>query len=210
MARFILIRHGETIWNRESRYHGQADVPLNDEGRIQARKLSERLKNERIDVIYASDLQRAVETAETIAKPHSLKVNTVKEMRELSLGIWEGFKYNEIQKKWPEEFEKWGKDPHFVKPPSGESLSELCDRVSGFLRKAAEKHIRENVAIVTHAGPIRALLAVILGLEKGKFWKFKISNTSLTVVEYDGLSDLAHSDAYILAVNDINHLREVI
>jgi alpha-ribazole phosphatase len=206
MARFILIRHGETIWNRESRYHGQSDIPLNEEGKKQAKKLSERLKDEKIDIVYSSDLQRAFETAKLIAKPHLLDVNTVKEMRELSLGIWEGFTLEEIQQKWPREYAQWRENPHYVRPPGGETICELCNRVAVFLRKIAHNNKEKNVAIVTHAGPIRALLSVILGLEKEKFWKFKISNTSLTVLEYDGTTDLGLSDAFIVAVNDINHL----
>ena len=74
LARFFLARHGETVWNRERKYQGQSDVPLTDEGRIQAKSLSERLKDEKIDVIYASDLGRTMETAEIIAEHHGRKV----------------------------------------------------------------------------------------------------------------------------------------
>lgn len=207
LARFILIRHGETIWNRQRKYQGQSDVPLTDEGRLQARTLSERLKNEKIDVIYASDLCRTMETAEILAKYHGRKVVPAPLMRELSFGIWEGMTYDEIIQKWPQEYKKWQADPYNKKPPDGETLSELCERVSKFLMETAKKHPDSRILVVSHAGPIRAILSVLLNLKQDFFWKFKISNTSLTVIEYDGLKQLSESDAFIVTVNDTYHLR---
>jgi len=135
LARFYLVRHGETLWNRQLKYQGQSDVPLSDEGRAQAKILSERLKNEKIDVIYASDLGRTIETAEIIAKHHGLEVITTPMMRELNFGLWEGMTYDEIMAKWPQEYKTWRGDPYNKRPPGGETISELCDRVSKFLRK---------------------------------------------------------------------------
>jgi alpha-ribazole phosphatase len=209
LARFFLVRHGETIWNRQRKYQGQSDIPLTDEGRIQARTLSERLKDEKIDVIYASNLDRTIETAEIIAKNHGRKVLTAPLMRELSFGIWEGMTYDEIIQKWPQEFEKWQDDPYNEKPPEGETLTELCERVSKFLMEAANKHPDSRILVVSHAGPIRAVLSVLLNLKQDFFWKFKISNTSLTIIEYDGLKRLSESDAFIVTVNDACHLNYV-
>jgi len=200
------VRHGETIWNRERRYQGQSDIPLTGEGRTQARILSERLKNEKIDVIYASDLSRTIETAEIIAKYHGLKVLTAPLMRELSFGIWEGMTYDEIIQKWPQEYKEWQADPYNKKPPEGETLSELCQRASKFLMETAKKHPESRILVVSHAGPIRAVLSVLLNLKKDFFWKFKISNTSLTIIEYDGQKELAESNAFIVTVNNTYHL----
>lgn len=209
MARFFLVRHGETIWNRERKYQGQSDAPLTDEGRIQARSLSERLKDEKINVIYASDLGRTIETAEIIAEHHGLEVVPAALMRELSFGIWEGMTYDEIIKKWTKEYNKWQDDPYNEKPPEGETLSELCERISKFLMKAAQDHPDGRILVVSHAGPIRAILSVLLNLKQDFFWKFKISNTSLTVIEYDGLKQLSDSDAFIVTVNDTHHLKQI-
>ena len=200
------MRHGETIWNRERRYQGQSDIPLTGEGRTQARILSERLKNEKIDVIYASDLSRTIETAEIIAKYHGQKVLTAPLMRELSFGIWEGMTYDEIIQKWPQEYKEWQADPYNKKPPEGETLSELCQRVSKFLMETAKKHPESRILVVSHAGPIRAVLSVLLNLRQDFFWKFKISNTSLTIIEYDGQKELAESNAFIVTVNNTYHL----
>ena len=94
------------MWNKQSRYQGQSNVPLSDTGRMQAKILSRRLENEAIDLIYASDLDRAIETANIIAEPHDLEVICSKSMRELGFGIWEGLTYDEIINKWPESMKK--------------------------------------------------------------------------------------------------------
>lgn len=206
LSRFLLVRHGETLWNKEFKYQGQSDIPLNGTGKLQALKLSERLKHQKIDAVYASDLKRAMETAGIIAAPHGLDVFPAREMREMSFGIWEGCTFDEINEKWPGEIEKWRKDPYNLRPQGGETLSEVCKRTSRFLESIARKNPDKNILIVTHAGPIRALLSVILNLHYDLFWKFKISNASLTVVEYDGQKELAQSDAFIVSVNDTYHL----
>lgn len=206
LARFFLVRHGETMWNRQLKYQGQSDIPLTDEGRAQARILSERLKDERIDAIYASDLERTVETAEIIAEPHGLKVLRAPLMRELNFGLWEGMTYDEIMQKWAQEYRDWQADPYNKTPPEGESLSDLCERVSEFLKEAANKHPDGRILVVSHAGPIRAILSVLLNLRQDFFWKFKISNTSVTIIEYDGQKELPESDAFIVTVNNTYHL----
>ena len=125
---------------------------------------------------------------------------------ELSFGIWEGLTYDEIIRKWPQEYKRWQDDPYNLKPPGGETLTELCDRTSVFLKKVATKHPDGRILVVSHAGPIRAILSVLLNLKQNFFWKFKISNTSLTIIEYDGLKELPDSDAFIVTVNDTYHL----
>lgn len=119
MTRFFLVRHGETVWNRERKYQGQSDIPLTDEGRIQAEKLSERLKNEEIDIIYSSNLKRAVETAEIIAVNHESEVRPTPLMRELNFGVWEGMTFEQVTQSWPQEYEEWRCDPHNQKPLKG-------------------------------------------------------------------------------------------
>lgn len=207
MSRFYLVRHGETVWNKQSRYQGQSNVPLSDTGRMQAKILSRRLENEAIDLIYASDLDRAIETANIIAEPHDLEVVCSKSMRELGFGIWEGLTYDEIINKWPESMKKWQNDPLNVKPPNGETLAELMERTSDFLMAVAKNHPDKTILIATHAGPIRAILSVLLDLKWEFFWKFKISNTSLTIIDYDGSAHLQESDAFIVTINDTYHLQ---
>lgn len=206
LTRFFLVRHGETIWNAKKKYQGQSDIPLTEEGRFQAGCLADKLKDEKLDGVFASDLKRTIETAEIIAKPHDLKVVPTKMIRELSFGIWEGLTYEEIMEKWAQEYQNWINNPYYTRPPEGESLSELCQRVSKFLMETAKNHPDGRILVVSHAGPIRAMLFTLLDLKPSFFWKFKISNTSLTIIEYDGRKELKESDAFIVTVNNTSHL----
>ncbi|MCG0276387.1 MAG: alpha-ribazole phosphatase [Thermosediminibacteraceae bacterium] len=207
MARIFLIRHGETLWNKNFLYQGQKDIPLSEKGRLQAQRLAEVLKRETFDVVYSSDLKRAVETAEIIAAPHGLPVICTKELRELSFGKWEGHSYQDLEKKYFEEFHNWLRNPGDNKPPGGESLEELIQRVVGFAKLAARNHSNKNILIVTHAGPIRAILMAVLGLDIMHFWKFKISNGSITILNLEG-DELNSDNTFIVKVNETGHLLE--
>ncbi|HWH04956.1 MAG TPA: histidine phosphatase family protein, partial [Gaiellaceae bacterium] len=107
MTTIVLARHGETDWNREQRFQGHADRPLNELGREQARELAERLRNDRIDAVYSSPLVRALETAETVAAALGLPVETREALREVDVGSWEGLSRDEIEERHPEDFARW-------------------------------------------------------------------------------------------------------
>lgn len=202
LSRFLLVRHGQTSWNKNNKYQGQTNIPLNDIGKEQAYHISKRLAKEKLNAVYSSDLDRAIETAHIIAKPHNLEVIPTEDMREINFGSWEGYNFEQIMRIWPEQYQKWINDPWNYNPPGGESLGELTRRVKNFMLKTAARHPGQNVLVVSHAGPIRAFLSVILELKKQFFWKFKISNASLTIVNYDGEED----DSFIVTVNDTSHL----
>lgn len=207
LARIFLVRHGETLWNRDFLYQGQKDVPLSEEGKRQAQKLARALESEKFSAIYSSDLSRAFETAGEIAKPHGLDVICAKELREINFGLWEGHSYKELQEKYPVEFSMWLNDPINNSPPEGESLKEFTRRVVTYLSEVAAKHRGEKVLAVTHAGAIRAVLMSMLDLDVKHFWKFKISNASLTVVNLDDRGGVWSDDSYIIKVNETAHLK---
>lgn len=206
MTRFYLVRHGQTLWNVKRKYQGQSDVPLTKTGKLQARKVAKRLKDKDIDAIYASDLSRTINTAREIAVYHNLPVNKDDDVRELSFGIWEGLTYDEIKKGWPKELESWQRNPFEIKPPKGETLTDLYKRTSSFMKRIAKNHPKSKIVVVTHAGPIRAILAQVLNLKRDLFWKFKISNSSITELVYEGEEELSCSSAFIGQVNDTCHL----
>lgn len=208
MTRFYLVRHGQTLWNVERKYQGQSDVPLTKTGELQAEKVAKRLKDKDIDAIYASDLSRTINTAKEIAVYHDLSVKKDKDIRELSFGIWEGLTFDEIKKRWPKELEDWQKNPFEKRPPKGETLTDLYKRTSNFMMRIAKNNPKSKVVVVTHAGPIRAILAQILNLKRDLFWKFKISNSSITELVYEGENELPYSRAFIGQVNDTCHLRD--
>lgn len=209
LARFYLVRHGQTLWNVERKYQGQSDVPLTKIGKLQAEQVADKLKDKDIKAIYASDLSRTVHTAREIAKHHNLEVINDKDIRELSLGVWEGLTFNEVNERWSKEFREWQEKPFEIKPPEGETLTDLYNRTGRFMMRAAKAHPKEKIIVVTHAGPIRAILAQILNLKRDFFWKFKISNTSVTELVYRGEEELSESDAFIGQVNDTCHLYDL-
>jgi broad specificity phosphatase PhoE len=147
----LLVRHGETDWNAERRVQGHSDTPLNDTGREQARALAEELAAERIDAVYSSDLLRAHETARIVAESKGLGVTAIRDLRERHFGTWEGLTDVEIFSRFPEAANgPWG---------DAETKEQMAARVSGALHRIAETHPGGRVLVVSHGGPLRAVLA---------------------------------------------------
>jgi broad specificity phosphatase PhoE len=145
----LLVRHGETDWNRDRRVQGHSDIPLNETGRAQADALVEQLAGERIDAVYASDLARARDTATSIAAAHDLTVQICPELREKHFGTWEGLRDDEIRERFPDARSgQWG---------DGETRDQMTVRVLAALRRIAERHPDGTALVVTHGGPLRAV-----------------------------------------------------
>jgi broad specificity phosphatase PhoE len=149
----ILARHGETDWNRDGRFQGHADPPLNDDGREQARRLAAMLADERIDAIYSSDLRRAHETAEIVAAHNDLDVVVDPDLRERDVGEWSGLTMPEIEERYPDELRRFRDEGVSV----GESREALANRVVAAVRRIAAAHPGGTVLIVTHGGALRTL-----------------------------------------------------
>jgi broad specificity phosphatase PhoE len=151
VTKILLARHGETDWNLNRRVQGHSDTPLNDTGRAQARALGAELADEAIDAIYSSDLRRAQETARLIADPRGLDVIALSDLRERHFGTWEGLTDEEIFARFPEARDgPWG---------DGETKEAMVARVLDALRRIAETHPEGGVLVVSHGGPLRAVLA---------------------------------------------------
>lgn len=141
----LLARHGETDWNRQLRIQGHSDQPLNERGRAQARELARSLADVPFAAVYASDLIRAVETAEIIAREHDLPVRIVPGLREIDVGSWEGLTRDEVLERFPDH-----------RRPDGETREAHRTRVVSALTRIAESHRGEQVLVVTHGGSMRA------------------------------------------------------
>ena len=152
-----MARHGETDWNRESRFQGHADTTLNEAGRQQARALAERLRTEQIEAVYTSPLLRARETAEIVASVLGLPVEAVEGLQEVDVGTWSGLTRGEIEQRFPDGFRRWLEFEHGW--DGGESYENLGTRVLAVLVELASHHPGERVLVVTHGGPMRAALA---------------------------------------------------
>ncbi len=146
MTELLLVRHAETEWNREGRWQGHADPPLNEAGRAQAHALATTLAGERLDAIYSSDLRRATETAEILGAALGHPVTTDPDLREIDVGSWSGLTREEVAVQFPD----W--ETH-----DGESREALGERVVAAVRRIAGRHPEGRVLIVSHGGSIRAL-----------------------------------------------------
>lgn len=183
-TRLYLVRHGETAWNAGGKFQGHTDVPLSDNGREQAKALAIRLNEEKIDAFYSSDLSRARETAEILALHHNLPVNYLPELREINFGVWEGLTIKEISDNYAEISSRWWASPLTIQIPSGESLQEVVNRCNSAVKDIVANHQDETVVIAAHGGVIRVIVASALGLDLNDFWKLRLNNVSLTILEY--------------------------
>ncbi|MBD0389768.1 MAG: histidine phosphatase family protein [Nostoc sp. C3-bin3] len=193
--RLLLVRHGETEWNRQTRFQGQIDVPLNDNGRQQSQKAGEFLKEVAIDFAVSSTMLRPKETAEIILKQHpNVKLDLQAGLREISHGLWEGKLEKEIEQEFPGELQRWRLVPTQVQMPEGENLQEVWERsVTAWqsIVEAASTNQFKTVLVVAHDATNKTLLCHILGLPLENFWNFRQGNGAVSVIDYpagiDGL-----------------------
>jgi len=199
MLHLIMVRHGETEWNAQRRYQGQADVPLSALGARQADLVAKRLAAQKIDAIYASDLSRAWETAQPIAKLSGLQVVSEPRLRELKFGIFEGMTFDEAESQYPEMMAAWLED--FKNTPDGaESIELFIARIDSLLNDLKKKHDEETVLLVGHGGSLSEILRVVLELSREKRWYLEIEHT--------GISEVLISEDYVAIqrLNDTCHL----
>lgn len=207
MTELYLIRHGESEWNRHSRYAGQQDVPLSPLGKEQARRAAVRLQSEQLDALYASPLQRALETANIIARHLGMRVSVERDLAEINHGLWEGLTTAQVIREYPVDYSRWVSQPHLVAMPQGESLADVARRTEAALAIILAKHRDGKVAICAHDAVLRVLLLKSLGLGLEHFWKWNFENASLSVIQVwqeqatpifrlARLNDTAHLDGY--------------
>lgn len=193
-----LIRHGETTWNSDGRWQGQADVPLSPVGYRQAEQLARRLLDEgtRWDHLYASDLQRAWQTAAVLGGALDLPFHPLPALREVHLGVWSGLTTDEITTRYADQFAAVAQGGK--RGEHGESDAEFRARVSAGLLLLVEKHPEQHLAVVTHGGTIRATVDHLIGGPHVP--AERIANTSLSTIAYDG------TRWHLLRFNDHRHL----
>jgi len=184
MTRVILVRHGKTNWNGRGRYQGQTDVPLSEEGLMQAELLAENFNYGHPTAIYSSDLARAKKTADKIADKFGLTVILEPAFREINFGEWEGLSYEEIGRRWPEEYSKFFRATDEVKIPGGETVGELQARAVAALNRLVLRHDGEEFAIVAHGGVLRAIIGYALHIPLKYFWSLRQYNTAVSIITF--------------------------
>jgi len=190
VTRVILVRHGQTAWNvgasstEGERFRGRIDLPLNDRGRAQAQALAERLAKEPIAAIYASPLQRAIETAEPTARRLGLAVQPLEGIVDIHYGDWQEHLHSEVARLYPTLYRQWLQEPHLVRPPGGESLEEVRDRAMAALHQIMTRHQDQTILVAAHQVVNKVLVCAMLGLDTSHFWRIRQDNGCLNIFDY--------------------------
>ncbi|GAB4196072.1 MAG: histidine phosphatase family protein [Roseiflexaceae bacterium] len=200
--RLLLIRHGETDWNATLRYQGQGGVPLNAQGRAQARRVGERLARYGAVALYTSDIVRASETAAIVGELSGLAPQPMPDLREIDVGQWEGLTPEELYRRFPDHMREYERDPARTVRLGGESYAQLQVRALRALNSIHAAHPGDQTVLaVSHGGTIRALLCHVIGLDLSYFGRLWLDNGSLTELRHGSngwrlvrLNDAAHME----------------
>jgi broad specificity phosphatase PhoE len=195
----VLLRHGETEYNRADLFRGRKDLPLNDRGRKQARAAADYLDSYPFEAFYSSPLLRAMQTASEVAAPHDGQVNPLDYFIDVDYGQWSGKSFQEVKTTWPREFSLWADDPARVVFPGGESMAMVRKRLEAGLDGLAEDH-EHMVLLVGHKVINRLVLCIILGLPTSGIWKVEQSNGAINLITRE------NGRWMLQRMNDICHL----
>jgi probable phosphoglycerate mutase len=201
MTTILLIRHGQTAWNREERLRGQVDLPLDAVGHQQAQAIAWRVASHwRPAAIYASSLQRTLQTAAPIAHAVGLQTVVHDGLLDIDYGDCAGLSQEELEARYPDQAAAWRQAPDTVHFPDGESLANVRDRAEETVVEAVGKHPDDVVVLVTHVVVCRLLLCSMLSLDSNHFWQFEPATASLSVL------DLSPEANVLVSLNDTCHL----
>jgi broad specificity phosphatase PhoE len=205
--RLILVRHGETGGNPSARLQGRTDLPLSEIGRAQARAAGQALRADALDMLVASDMKRASETADIIAGCRAAPVPVVRDprLREVDLGLWEGMTPDEVRRAFPGELERWVVDPQ-VTPAEGEPSAPVRGRVSGFVTELLSSR-PDTVLIVAHLLVFEVLICTLMGISPVARFPFHLYTGSLSELRLEDGSGSVRP-ASLVYLNRLSHLAE--
>lgn len=203
--RMIIVRHGESEWNRMHRYQGQLDAPLSELGQQQAEALAERLRSEHLDCIYASPLQRAAFTAEAIARFHPdamLKYDPA--LLEIHHGEWQGKYAEEISTRYADGLQEWRRHPTRSQMPGGESFSNVLKRTLDFKERMLSEHPGQTILVSTHDVVVKILVADTLGMDMDRINCIWITNASISIIDYGSVLP------FLISLSETAHLGQLV
>lgn len=196
----LLIRHGVTEWNVEGRYQGHLPTPLSPAGIEQSQRLAARLRDQPIQAIYSSDLPRAAHTARIVGEALGLEVLQVTDLRERDVGSWQGLTMAEIRARDSEGVALWQREPYTYLQPGAEAHDHVQARVADFLEQVVERHQEQQVALITHGGPIKAAVCYAMKVPLPGYRHIEVSNASITIIR------IKSGRWVVVSLNDTCHL----
>ncbi len=203
MAKFILVRHGQTEWNREERFRGRADLALTELGHRQAEAAGRSLRGRPIAALYCSPLRRALQTAEAISRELGIPAEPNEGLIDMDFGEFQGLSAEEARDRDSSILEGWLSTPHRVRFPGGDSLDDVRDRVVEAVHELAKKYGDGTVALVSHKVVCQVLICAMLGIDNSHFWQVGQDVCAVNAFELaDGLTS-------VTKVNDTCHLRDI-
>jgi len=200
-ARIVLVRHGRTAWNREERFRGRANVPLDETGLVQIAATARRVAAEwQPAAIYCSPLDRTMQTGEAIGDRCGLRAESYPELIDINYGEWQGLTPEEAREQWPDEVDAWYRTPQAATIPGGETLADVRRRGMAAVQALAARHMGQTIVLVGHTVINRAILLGVLGLPDSRFWHLRQEPCAVNVFEATG------DDYVLVSLNETFHL----
>ena len=204
MTRIILVRHGQTEWNRIERFRGRADVPLNRTGIAQAEATAHRLARQpKPAAVYSSPLSRAGVTAERIARHHGLTVQPHEGLIDIDYGLWHGLTPEEVEQRWPQELDAWYNAPQTVQIPKGETLQVVRERGMRTVLELVAEHPEASIVLVAHTVMNRLILLGVLELANDRFWR--LAQEPCAINRFS----VRDGEFTLVSLNDTSHLEDL-
>ncbi len=202
VTRILMVRHGDTLASQGDRFTGTRDIPLSDEGRIHASELATRLSRYPIDAIYASSMQRAMDTAGFIAHVHGMNVTPVPGLREMDHGKWDGMTRDDVLKAFgADQLADYDRDPYHFTPAGGESGEDVLRRAAPALQALVLKHLNQTILVVAHKTTNRLLISRFIGLDPVRYRDTLGQRPAcLNVLHFPNVNQ-----AQLVLLNDISH-----
>ncbi len=201
MTTILLVRHGQTEWNRIERFRGRVDLELNSTGLIQAEKTAIRIQGHwKPEIAYSSPLKRALQTAQAIAKLTNIQVEATPDLVDIDYGEWQGLTPEEARLKWPAQLDAWFNHPELAQIPDGENLLKVQSRAMSKIKTAIKIHPNNTIIMVSHTVVNRLILMGVLGIGIEHFWQLRQEPCAINVIE------VKNDNFSLVSMNDCCHL----
>ena len=200
MAKFFLVRHGQTAWNKDERFRGRKDIPLSDPGRKEGKAIADALAKEGITRLYASPLIRATQTLSPLAARLRIEVVPFPDLIDMNFGQWEGMSLAEAKKSAPELYREWEEHPQNVTFPGGEDLDQVQARAMRSISRLAVEFPAETIAVCSHRVVCKLIMLGLLGFKPDRFWFIRQDTACINRFDYDP------PNSKIISLNETFHL----